>query len=262
MSSTASRIGVVLVAAALGCGGSDKKGAEEADDSSGGGGGLKYDDVRQSTDDDEDEGGTDDLEVEGLKGRLEPYQIEAGVKPHQTALARCYQAQLKGTKFLGGKVVLKAIVGPDGTVKQVTIPESDLGSWAVEKCMLEIARGMTFAKPKGGDGEADFTLPLDFNSGRGRVLWWEEEKIETTVTEKMVELDECEQQVGVVVPSNVWVTIYFANKGEVRSVGFSSPEPEPIQDTWADCAAQVVATWVMPDPMGKIAKSAFRFRPN
>lgn len=260
MSSTVSRIAVVVAAALLGCGGSDKKDAEEADDSSGGGG-LKYDDVRKSTDDEEEEG-TDDIEVEGLKGRLEPHQIDAGVQPHQQGLARCYQSQLKGTKFLGGKLVLKVVVGPEGAVKQVTIPESDLGSWAVEKCMLEIARGMTFAKPKGGDGEADFTLPLDFTSGRGRVLWWEEEKIETTVAEKLAELDECEQQVGVVVPSNVWVTLYFANKGEVRSVGFSSPESDPIQDTWADCAAQVVAAWVMPDPMGKIAKSAFRFRPN
>ncbi|HUS68921.1 MAG TPA: AgmX/PglI C-terminal domain-containing protein [Kofleriaceae bacterium] len=260
MSSTASRI-LLLAAALVGCGGSDKKDAEEADDSSGGGGGLRYEDVRKSTDDEEEEG-TDDIEVEGLKGRLEPHQIDAGVQPHQQGLARCYQSHLKSTKFLGGKLVLKVIVGPEGTVKHVTIPESDLGSWAVEKCMLEIARGMTFAKPKGGDGEADFTLPLDFTSGRGRVLWWEEEKIETVVAEKLAELDECEQQVGVVVPSNVWVTLYFANKGEVRSVGFSSPEPEPIQDTWADCAAQVVAAWVMPDPMGKIAKSAFRFRPN
>jgi TonB family protein len=261
MSSTASRITTIVLLLAA-CGGSDKKDTEEADDSSGGGGGLKYDDVRKSTDDEEDEGGTDDIEVEGLKGRLEPHQIEAGMQPHQQALARCYQGQLKATKFLGGKLVLKTVVGPDGTVKQVTIIESDVGSWAVEKCLLEIARAMKFAKPKGGDGEADFTLPLDFNSGRGRVLWWTEEKIEAVVAEKMVELDECEQQVGVVVPSNVWVTLYFANKGEVKSVGFSSPEPEPIQDTWADCAAQVVATWVMPDPLGRIAKSAFRFRPN
>src|SRR5689334_7814534 len=114
MSSTVSRIGIVLAAALVGCGGSDKKDAEEADDSSGGGG-LKYDDVRTSTDDEEDEG-TDDIEVEGLKGRLEPHQIDAGVQPHQQGLARCYQSQLKGTKFLGGKLVLKVVVGPEGTV--------------------------------------------------------------------------------------------------------------------------------------------------
>lgn len=238
---------VVLVA----CGGSEKGTTDGVDAR------QKAERPNVSTDDSEEDPG--DIEVEGLKGHLQPVQIEKGVAPHQTALARCYKSQAKKSKYLAGKLVLKFVVGPDGAVKQAVLDENDLGSWAVERCVLEIARAMSFAEPKGGDREAEFTVPLEF-AGTRRIDWWPEERVETVVTKKIEELEECTEQNGVVVPSNVFVTFYIGNRGAVTSVGFVSPG-KPVDDAWAECAAGIVAGWTMPDPMGKIAKSGFRYRP-
>jgi TonB family protein len=237
---------------ALGCGGSDKPATGEPGESD------RSAALSRSTDDGDEEP-SDGLEVEGLKGRLESSQIDAGIAPHQGGLAQCYKSAARKARFLGGKLVVKFVVGPDGTVKQVHLSENDLGAWGVERCILEIARGMKFAPPKGGDGEAEFTIPLEF-AGTRRTEWWPEERVETHVAEKLKELDECAEQNGVVVPSNVWVTFYVANRGEIKSVGFACPE-RPIDDAWADCAAGIVSGWTMPDPLGKLAKAGFRFRP-
>jgi hypothetical protein len=249
MSWTASR--TLIVCLLVACGGSEKGTAEGGDSRE------RAEQSSSSTDDSEED--TDDIEVEGLKGHLEPVQIEKGVAPHQSALARCYKSQAKKSKYLAGKLVLKFVVGPDGAVKQALLVENDLGSWAVERCLLEIARAMSFAEPKGGDREAEFTVPLEF-AGTRRIDWWPEEKVETVVGKKMPELEECKEQTGVVVPSNVFVTFYIGNRGEVQSVGFVSPG-KAIDEAWAECAAGIVAGWTMPDPMGKIAKSGFRYRP-
>ena len=241
----------LCLALAVACGGSEKSTAEEPGES-------RAQSSRMSSTDDSEEP-DDGLEVEGLKGRLEPVQIEKGVAPHQTALARCYKSQARKSKYLAGKLVLKFVVGPDGAVKQAVFDENDLGAWGVERCLLEIARAMAFAEPKGGDREAEFTVPLEF-AGTRRTEWWPEERVETAVTKKIAELEECKEQNGVVVPSNVFVTFYIGNRGAVLSVGFVSPG-SPIDDAWGECAAGIVAGWTMPDPMGKIAKTGFRYRP-
>lgn len=238
---------------AIACGGSDKTTPEDPGDS------RPVPSSRSSTDDSEED--ASDIEVEGLKGHLDPVQIDKGVAPHRSALERCYKSNAKKTRFVAGQLVVKFVVGPDGTVKEALFEktDNDLGSWPVERCVLEIARAMTFAAPKGGDREAEFTLPLEFPGSR-RYDWWPEERVETVIAKKLPELDECQEQNGVVVPSNVFVTFYFGNRGAVQSVGFVSPG-NPIDEAWAECAAGIVAGWTMPDPMGKIAKSGFRFRP-
>ena len=241
----------LLLCLLFACGGSEKGTAEGVDAR------QKAEPSSASTDDSEDN--TDDIEVEGLKGHLQPVQIEKGVAPHQTALARCYKSQAKKSRFLAGKLVLKFVVGPDGAVKEALLDENDLGSWTVERCVLEIARAMSFAEPKGGDREAEFTVPLEF-AGTRRIDWWPEERGETVVAKKIEELEECREQTGVVVPSNVFVTFYIGNRGAVQSVGFVSPG-RAIDDAWAECAAGIVAGWTMPDPMGTIAKTGFRYRP-
>ena len=74
----------------IACGGSDKTSPEEPGES------HSVRSSRASTDDSEEN--TDDIEVEGLKGHLDPGQIEKGVAPHQGALARCYKAQARRSK--------------------------------------------------------------------------------------------------------------------------------------------------------------------
>jgi TonB family protein len=246
------RLAAALSAAlAIGCGGgSAAQPAAKSDD------GKTY---RHRTpvpaDDDGDDGG---LEVEGLRAHLEPEQIAEGVRPHQAALSACYRSQLRATRFLGGAVELTFVVGEGGTVSDVRLSKADLGSWAVERCLLEIARGIQFAAPK-GRGAAEFSIPLDFDSGKGRLIWWDEARADTEVAKALPELETCAAEEGGA-PSNVWITLYVGNRGAVKSVGFASPTSS-ISEAWAICAAEVMADWKLGDPRGQIAKAGFRYRP-
>jgi TonB family protein len=198
--------------------------------------------------------------VTGTKGRLDAQEIQAGVAPHAAALNGCYQTELKQKKFLTGRMLVEIRVSKTGQVGAASVAESDLGDWAVERCVLGVARGMTFAKPKGGDGEAVFKVPLNFSSDQTSVETWPEEKIAGAVTGKRAQLDACAGQAGGA-PAAVNVTLYLGNRGQVKAVGFAPADGKPVTDAWSECAARAVTTWTMADPMGKIVKASFRYGP-
>ncbi len=244
----------------VGCGGSEKKTshpAAEVDDTAqdDGAPSSRRSRVPGMDDDDDDD---DDIAIEGLKGHIDPYDIQLGMEGHSGNLALCFQRQAKSKKFLGGQVELSFTVALDGTVKTVRASKSSVGSWAVEKCLLDESRTMTFKKPKGG--EADFSLPLDFEAKRS-TNWWSEEKAEEALGENPLELSTCAGEVGAVDPRNVWVTLYLGNRGAIQSVGFASPHKDGIETTWADCATTRVMAWTLADPLGQIAKLGFRYNP-
>jgi hypothetical protein len=259
------RTGWLLVACAVlalaACGGSDKGVANPGDD---GEDEVVQDDApptrhRSSVPDvgDDDDSG-DGISITGLKGHLDPYDIQEAVAPHSTALATCFKKKAKKEHYLGGQVILSFTVARDGSVKSVRNTRSSVGSWQVEDCLLQESMTMTFKKPKGG--EADFTLPLDFDARRP-ANWWSEDKAEMEVGDRAAELRECRKEAGTRDPRNVWVTLYLGNRGVVKSVGFASPHKRGIASAWAECAAGKITAWTMNDPRGKVAKLGFRYNP-
>lgn len=257
------RIGIfgALLLAAAACGGSEKGAASVADSDSQGDKLIADDDEvptrrRSRAPDIGEDDGEGEMQIEGLKGHIDPYDIQNGVSPHSTALATCFQKEARGKRFLGGQVELSFTVARDGTVKSVWPSKSTVGSWVVENCLLEESRRMKFVKPKGG--EADFSLPLDFEAKRP-AIWWTEEEAETEIGQRPGELKECAAETPD--PRNVWVTLYLGNRGSIKSVGFATPNKAGIDATWATCAATKVATWTLKDPRGKIAKLGFRYNP-
>lgn len=211
-------------------------------------------------DGDHDEGGSGDMEIEGLSGRLEVYDIQRGIEPHSQALSDCYATKItRKNRFISGEVELKFVVGRDGTVKLVHLVQSDLGSWMMESCMLEIARAMRFARPK-GHGDADFTVPLSFTS-RAPLAVWEPARAQGEVgADKLAQLAACATETGTVDPQGIWITVYVGTRGRVQSVGFASPGG-PLESVWVECAAARVALWSLSDPRGQIAKASFQYNP-
>jgi TonB family protein len=202
----------------------------------------------------------DDLQVAGVKGVLQNAQIQSGVAPHAAALEACYKDQLKLKKFLSGKVLVEIQVGKTGQVTAAGVVESDLGDWTVEKCLLGLARQMSFAKPTGGNGEAAFKLPVNFTSDQPPLEAWPEEQIAQVVAEKRSSLDACTGVAGAA-PSSAAFTLYVGNRGKVEAVGLSSPAQPPVADAWAECATKAVAAWTFADPQGKIVKTGFHYPP-
>lgn len=207
-------------------------------------------------DDGEDADDDGSLQVSGLKGRLDPYDIERGVQPHAGALIACYNSKVRRQRYIGGDVELKYLISREGQVKRVQLARSDLGAWHVEKCLLETARQMTFAKPRGG--EAVFSLPLEFSATRS-VLWIEEEVGLAQVKPFIAELRGCATEAETRNPRDVTVTVYVGPRGVVKSAGFASAARREITDEWADCAEAKIKAWTLADPTGRIAKLAFRY---
>lgn len=205
-------------------------------------------------DEDEDDG---DMEVEGLKGHLSPYDIQKGVEKHSGKLGGCYHGRLAGRRHVGGKVEFSYLVNRDGTVKQVFLSKSDLGDWGMELCLIEVARGMKFAKPKGG--EAEFSVPLEFNAQKP-AMWWGDDRATTEVGEKPAELEQCADKSGKKAPPELLVTAYVGTRGKIASVGFGAPQGG-LADEWASCAAEVIGAWELSDPRGRIAKLSFEYSP-
>jgi hypothetical protein len=204
-----------------------------------------------------DEDPDDGLEVQSTRGRMERADIEAGLAPHARALQDCYLARIGKQRWLGGTVELRWDVAGDGVLRGARVVRSDLGSWPVEQCMLEVARQITFAAPRGGD--ADFRVPFELSGGRGGVVWWDEEMAHNVVARRVGELAGCAGEAKAADPTDVTVTLYVGTRGKVQAAGFASPAL--IDDAWAACAHGKVTAWTLSDPRGKVAKLGFVYRP-
>ena len=207
---------------------------------------------------DDDDGG-DGLAVAGQKGHMDPKAIEAALQPHQEELEGCFTSQVSKRRFLGGKVELKWQIGADGTLASVQIATSDLGAWPVEKCLLDISRGMTFDKPKGG--ATDFSIPLEF-VGKQSSTWWDEDAGAAAVKNHVRDLAKCEKG-ALKRPDDATITAYVGARGKVVSVGFATAQTSGLDpetwDAWASCAEKRILAWQLPDPRGQIAKLAFHY---
>jgi hypothetical protein len=233
----------------------------------------------------------DDVPEEGVtfvktKGAMSKEAIEAGLAPHTQGLTDCYLKKVGKRKWLGGHVLLHWDIKGDGTVTSVKLQESDLGSWEIEKCLLDIAWVATFEKPSGGD--ADFTVPLDFSPTRS-TQFWDEDKALRAVGGQLAALEECDNPDKAEAktkgghkkkappkkappkaeekadrpeprpPSNVIVTLYVGPQGKAQSVGFASPTSE-LGAKWTACAEHAAMSWRLPDPRGQIAKLAVKYK--
>ncbi len=206
--------------------------------------------TRVPVEDDENEDG---VSFVGSRGRMDPAAITAGIKPHEGALVACYMENVGTRRWLGGAVTLHWDIQGDGTVTGVRLAESTLGNWTIEKCLLDVARQATFAKPTGGD--TDFQLPLEF-AAKGSSKPWDEDQALRAVGGQVAKLDACAKG-KVAKPSEAVVTLYVGPGGKAQSVGFSGGAF--IDDAWADCAEKAALSWRLPDPRGSIAKLNVRY---
>lgn len=235
-----------------GCGGGQKTGATQAEAAGGGGDGdPRY---RRASAPDVGEDEDDGLEVEGLLGRLDNYDIQQGLRPHARDLDRCFTATRGKRRYLGGQVELAFVVGADGSVDTVHVTRSNLGAWPAERCLLEVSRGMRFAEPRGGP-RAEFSVPLEF-SALGGVTEWDEGRGRAEVVDRASELEACAEAGAA--PGQAWITAYVGTRGQVQSVGFASTGG-PVDEAWATCAEETILGWTLSDPQGRTARVGFAY---
>jgi hypothetical protein len=235
-------------AGAAGCGGKSDGAREPAAEDDDGPSGRRG----QAPDIGEDEP-DDGLQVEGLRGRIDTYDIQQGVEPHAQAIDDCFTKNRGKRRWLGGQIELAFVVGAEGAVQTVHMSQSNLGAWPVERCLLEVARGMTFVKPKGGP-TAEFTLPLGFSS-RTPPDEWDGARGASEVATQEAGLAACGE--AGVVPASAVITLYVGTRGQVQSVGFAASAP--VDEAWATCAEQAILGWALSDPQGRIVRTSFTY---
>jgi TonB family protein len=199
----------------------------------------------------------DGVQVVAAKGHMDPRAVEAGVAPHRAELTGCYTQRVGRRRWLGGHVLLRWEVAADGTVTRVLLADSDLGAWPVEKCLLDIARTLSFGKPIGG-GAAELTLPFEFST-KGQPATWDIEQSARAIGGQLTKLAACAKG-KVAAPEEVAITLYVGPHGRAESVGFASTTTA-LDDAWAACAEKAALAWRLPDPKGQVTKLAVRYRP-
>lgn len=203
----------------------------------------------------DDDSGNDDVQVEGLMGHIDRNDIQPVIERSWDQVQACYTGVIGKLRYVGGQVELKFRIARDGSVKHVHVAHGTLGSWPVEKCVLELARAMTFPKPKGG--EAEFSFPIDFPS-RGRTIAMDDGRAQTELPPKLAKLTKCTHDAtddGQPLPGRIDVTLYIGPGGTVTSAGFATEDAEDIPEAWADCAHAEATTWKLTDPRGSVWKA-------
>lgn len=198
----------------------------------------------------------DGLQVEGVLGSLEQSAIQAGLDPKLTTVNACFTQHLRLAPYLGGKATLTFRVATNGTIKKLNFTDSDLGSSAIERCILQTLGQVTFERPKGG--EAEFTYPLIFN-GRVQAQVWDPGMIRDEIEQHMDELIEAKGENGEVtvmdVPNNLTVTFYVDHRGKVVSAGMIAEDP--VEEFFAEQLTQNLKKIKFVEPQGGYAKVTF-----
>jgi hypothetical protein len=132
-----------------------------------------------------------------------------------------------------------------------------MGNYAAEKCILGVARALSFSKPHGG-AEAEFTYPLEFRGLRA-VAPWEQERVQPAMTKHRRDVAICRVATkGGGLPASLALTVYIAPGGKVTSAGLSADAP--LDDAFAACLVDKTRLWRLEDPLGRIAKATVEVR--
>jgi hypothetical protein len=188
-----------------------------------------------------------DFQVEGVLGALDDAAVQRAVAAASEALQGCYQRNVGGLRYIRGKADVLVRVARDGSIKRAQVGDGDLGSWPIEKCLVAVARGMAFGKPRGGEGEV--RIPLEFASAVAPDVM-DPDRAQREMAPKLRAFAGCPRG-----PKSYEVTVYLGAGGRVTSAGFESDGAEGIPEAWGDCAWERALKWTMSDPRGKPTKA-------
>jgi TonB family protein len=95
-----------------------------------------------------------------IQGGLSADQIEAVIRRNLGQVAYCYEKGLQKEPSLSGRVAVKFVINPSGSVKNAKIFSSSLDSRNVESCIVSKLRSWRFPQPV-GNVSVNVTYPFD-----------------------------------------------------------------------------------------------------
>ena len=164
-------------------------------------------------------------------GVLDERTVDRAMAPHVPALVDCFERAGDARKYLSGQVVLRFVVEATGSVSDIHVIKNELGSYPVERCLIDAGRRIAFPRPE-GNRKTDFEYSLRFRStGEMRVLDWRGDNVAIRVASTN-DFSTC----GTLGPLQVEAIAYVEPAGTIGSVGFVSQGP--INPVAASCAEE------------------------
>lgn len=202
--------------------------------------------------DNEDEFEDDGVEMMQEFGGMSEDKVTKAFKRVQKDLVACLGVEGPSSEYLGGQVAFLVTVDRSGRTLAAQMERSDLGSYSVERCMLDILAKNHWPKPVGGHkGLARSGMEYDSGAVRPPVQW-EVSDIESTLTSsKNAEiLAAC----GGGGPFEI--TAYVATSGKVLSAGIAHTDYDG--EKTAACLVAAVEEMRFPSPGSWPAKISFQ----
>jgi hypothetical protein len=84
-----------------------------------------------------------------VSGRIPPEVIQGTIRRHYAGIRDCYLSALELHPELTGRIAVRFVISREGLVTEAALAQSDLPA-ALNECILDIFRGIEFAKPEGG----------------------------------------------------------------------------------------------------------------
>jgi hypothetical protein len=186
-------------------------------------------------------------------GYLSQGDVEGALDRHSRSLIACYERAGEAQRYAQGRVVLRFLVQGTGKVRDVMVVSSELGNYAVERCLVVEGRAIPFPRPEGNQ-DTDFEYTLQFrSSGEVDVLNWDAGMLAKDLSAQAVSLQSCGQvAVGREV---VQAVAYVQPGGAVASVGLSSQSPLDVMS--AMCVVEQIRKWRLPAQSGHMVRTSF-----
>ncbi len=100
-------------------------------------------------------------------GSLDKELIRKVIHANRGQIRYCYESQLNRFPKLNGKVAIKFIISPSGSVSTSSVAQTTVGNAELEACVAGRVRTWMFPKPKGG-GVVIVTYPFIFAQSGGQ----------------------------------------------------------------------------------------------
>jgi TonB family protein len=192
------------------------------------------------------------MKVDNEMGVLETADVEDTLQARFDDVRACYERAGKAQEYAGGRVVLHFLVDGTGHAEDVWVVESSLGSYAVERCLVEVGRSVVFRAPSGHKATT-FDYPVEFRSTAGMaVLDIDGLKIDRDLAAFLPQLSAC----GRLSNEPVNAVMYIEPSGFPGSVGLATDAA--IDESAGHCAVKAIQRWKMSAALpGRVLRASF-----
>ncbi len=194
--------------------------------------------------------------MESEIGGMNQYDVEDTFTRLQDPIFSCVRDGTDRLREMGGKFSVKLRVNKKGSVISAYLAQSTLGDRETERCVLEVARSVSWPKPLGGEGIAERSFDVDPSV---EPVQWKAEKVRSARKSLGQKLDKCYREVigSARVPEEgaFTATAYIDARGKVVAAGVAPPHA--AGERAADCLVDALRATKFGSPGRKAAKVTF-----